>query len=68
VKPCELSGTGVQTHRASFSSQSLGLAISVKVSVETFRAIHAAGGLDQWLRRTPSAKLTAKAKRLKREI
>jgi ribosomal protein L28 len=68
VKPCELSGTGVQSHRASFSSEALGLAISVKVSVETFRAIYAAGGLDQWLRRTPSAKLSAKAKRLKRMV
>lgn len=66
-KLCELSGMEPFTHQASFPSQRLGLTVHLKVSAKSFRAVHEAGGIDQWLRHTPKGKMTKKAARLKWE-
>lgn len=68
IMKCELSGTGEATHVVSFPSQILDLTVRVRVSTETFRAVHAKGGIDAWLLKTPKEKMCAKARRLRWEV
>lgn len=68
IKRCELTADEPYSLEASFLSSTLDMRVHLKVSAKSFRAVHAAGGIDQWLRRTPKGKMTKKAQRLKYEI
>ena len=49
-------------------SDALQRSIRLKVSTNGLRSVEHVGGLDNWLVKTSEAKLSLKAKRLKREI
>ena len=49
-------------------SDSLGRSIKLRVSTSGLRSVEHVGGLDNWLRKTPDARLSLRARRLKREI
>jgi large subunit ribosomal protein L28 len=49
-------------------SDSLGKAVSLRVSTAGLRSVEHVGGLDNWLTKTSDEKLSLKARRLKREI
>jgi large subunit ribosomal protein L28 len=49
-------------------SDALGRSIRLRVSTSGLRSVEHVGGLDNWLRKTPDARLSLKARRLKREI
>jgi large subunit ribosomal protein L28 len=49
-------------------SDALGRSIKLRVSTNGLRSVEHVGGLDNWLTKTPDAKLSLKARRLKREI
>ena len=49
-------------------SDALGRSIKLRVSMNGLRSVEHVGGLDNWLVKTPDAKLSLKARRLKREI
>jgi large subunit ribosomal protein L28 len=49
-------------------SDSLGRSVKLRVSMNGLRSVEHVGGLDNWLVKTPSEKLSIKARRLKREI
>jgi large subunit ribosomal protein L28 len=49
-------------------SDSLGRGVKLRVSMNGLRSVEHVGGLDNWLAKTSSEKLSLKARRLKREI
>lgn len=49
-------------------SDSLGRSVRLRVSTSGLRSVEHVGGLDNWLRKTPEAQLSLRARRLKREI
>ena len=49
-------------------SDSLGRGVKLRVSTNGLRSVEHVGGLDNWLAKTADAKLSLKARRLKREI
>ena len=49
-------------------SDSLGKRVRLRVSTHGLRSVEHVGGLDNWLLKTADAKLSLKARRLKREI
>ena len=49
-------------------SDALGESVKLRVSTHGLRSVEHVGGLDNWLRKTPDARLSLKARRLKREI
>ena len=49
-------------------SDALGRSVKLRVSMNGLRSVEHVGGLDNWLVKTPSEKLSLKARRLKREI
>jgi large subunit ribosomal protein L28 len=49
-------------------SDSLARGVKLRVSMNGLRSVEHVGGLDNWLTKTPSEKLSLKARRLKREI
>src|SRR6059058_2822780 len=49
-------------------SDALGRSIKLRVSMNGLRSVEHVGGLDNWLTKTSSEKLSLKARRLKREI
>jgi large subunit ribosomal protein L28 len=49
-------------------SDSLGRGVRLRVSMNGLRSVEHVGGLDNWLAKTASEKLSVKARRLKREI
>ena len=52
----------------SLISDALGRSIRLRVSTSGLRSVEHVGGLDNWLRKTADARLSLKARRLKREI
>tara|TARA_Y100000590_G_C15279132_1_gene848089 strand:+ start:153 stop:428 length:276 start_codon:yes stop_codon:yes gene_type:complete len=54
--------------KISFISDKLGRRIQLKVAASTIRSVEKIGGLDEFLIKTPSSKLPAKAKKLKKTI
>jgi large subunit ribosomal protein L28 len=49
-------------------SDSLGKGVKLRVSTHGLRSVEHVGGLDNWLAKTADAKLSLRARRLKREI
>ncbi len=49
-------------------SDSLGRSVRLRVSAHGLRSVEHVGGLDNWLLKTRSEKLSLRARRLKREI
>jgi large subunit ribosomal protein L28 len=49
-------------------SDALGRGVKLRVSMNGLRSVEHVGGLDNWLARTADARLSLKARRLKREI
>ena len=49
-------------------SDTLGRSVKLRVSTNGLRSVEHVGGLDNWLAKTSDAKLSLKARRLKREI
>lgn len=49
-------------------SDSLGRSVRLRVSAHGLRSVEHVGGLDNWLLKTKSDKLSLRARRLKREI
>ena len=49
-------------------SDSLGRSVRLRVSTNGLRSVEHVGGLDNWLLKTADAKLSLRARRLKREI
>src|SRR5687767_9781648 len=49
-------------------SDALGRGIKLRVSTNGLRSVEHVGGLDNWLTKTSDDKLSAKARKLKREI
>jgi large subunit ribosomal protein L28 len=49
-------------------SDALGRSVKLRVSTNGLRSVEHVGGLDNWLAKTADAKLSLKARRLKREI
>jgi large subunit ribosomal protein L28 len=49
-------------------SDVLGRSVKLRVSMNGLRSVEHVGGLDNWLTKTASEKLSLKARRLKREI
>lgn len=49
-------------------SEALGRSVRLRVSAHGLRSVEHAGGLDNWLLKTNSTRLSPKARRLKREI
>ena len=49
-------------------SDALGQGVKLRVSTHGLRSVEHVGGLDNWLGKTAEAKLSLKARRLKREI
>ena len=49
-------------------SDSLGQGVKLRVSTHGLRSVEHVGGLDNWLTKTSADKLSAKARKLKREI
>jgi large subunit ribosomal protein L28 len=49
-------------------SDSLGRGVRLRISMNGLRSVEHVGGLDNWLARSSSDKLSVKARRLKREI
>jgi large subunit ribosomal protein L28 len=49
-------------------SDSLGKSVRLRVSTHGLRSVEHVGGLDNWLTKTASEKLSLKARRLKRDI
>jgi large subunit ribosomal protein L28 len=49
-------------------SESLGRSVKLRVSTHGLRSVEHVGGLDNWLAKTPSEKLSLRARRLKAEI
>lgn len=49
-------------------SESLEKSVKLKVSTHGLRSVEHVGGLDNWLAKTPEAKLSTKAAKLKREL
>ncbi len=54
--------------QTTMASDSLGRTVRFRVSTRGLRSVEHAGGLDAWLLKTPDAKLSLEAKRLKREL
>ena len=52
----------------SLISDSLGTSVKLRVSTHGLRSVEHVGGLDNWLLKTEDAKLSLRARRLKREI
>jgi len=52
----------------SLISDALGTTIKLRVSTHGLRSVEHVGGLDNWLLKTEDAKLSLRARRLKREI
>lgn len=53
---------------ASFISESLGSKVNMRVSTSGLRTVEKNGGIDAFLKSTANRKLTAAARRLKRQI
>ena len=49
-------------------SESLGRSVRLRVSTNGLRSVEHVGGLDNWLVKTAEAKLSLRARRLKREV
>ncbi len=49
-------------------SDSLGQSVKLRVSTHGLRSVEHVGGLDNWLTKTKAEKLSAKARKLKRDI
>src|SRR5215213_6369361 len=49
-------------------SDALGQSVKLRVSTHGLRSVEHVGGLDNWLTKTSDDKLSAKARKLKREI
>lgn len=49
-------------------SEALGRSIRLRVSTNGLRSVEHVGGLDNWLQKTAEAKLSLRARRLKREL
>lgn len=49
-------------------SDALDRGVSLRVSMQALRSVEHVGGLDNWLAKTSDEKLSAKARKLKREI
>ncbi len=49
-------------------SDALGQSVKLRVSTHGLRSVEHVGGLDNWLLKTSDEKLSAKARKLKREI
>jgi len=49
-------------------SDALGTSVKLRVSTHGLRSVEHVGGLDNWLLKTIDAKLSLRARRLKREI
>jgi large subunit ribosomal protein L28 len=49
-------------------SDTLSRGVKLRVSTHGLRSVEHVGGLDNWLTKTPDAKLSLQARRLKREI
>ena len=49
-------------------SDSLGTSVKLRVSIHGLRSVEHVGGLDNWLMKTGNERLSAKARKLKREI
>ena len=49
-------------------SDALDRAVALRVSMQALRSVEHVGGLDNWLAKTGDEKLSAKARKLKREI
>lgn len=54
--------------RVSLQSEVLGEAVRMRITTAALRTIEKNGGLDAWLLSTPSRKLSADGRRLKRRI
>lgn len=61
-------GAEVATVQASFDSPKLNMRVNLLVCPAAFRAVHKAGGIDQFLINSKPTKLPAKARRLRRAI
>lgn len=58
----------VNLQDVSLHSGTLGRAVKLRIANRTLRTITKLGGVDAYLRKTPEAKLTPEAKRLKKRI
>tara|TARA_B100000989_G_C19358300_1_gene392112 strand:- start:58 stop:315 length:258 start_codon:yes stop_codon:yes gene_type:complete len=55
-------------HKASLMSEALGRKVSMNITAATLRTIDHNGGLDNYLVNTSNLKLSAEAKRLKKQV
>ena len=58
----------VNLQAASLYSEALGHPLKLRIANRTLRTVTKLGGIDAYLRKTPDAKLTEKAVRLKKRI
>ena len=58
----------VNLQPVSMHSNALGRSVRLRVATATLRSVTRMGGLDAFLRKTPEAKLTPEAVRLKRQV
>ncbi len=59
---------GINLQEASFLSESLGQKVHLRVTPSGLRTVEKNGGIDTFLKSTTDRKLTAAARRLKRQI
>lgn len=58
----------VNLQQVSLHSETLGTAVKMRISTGALRTVTKLGGIDNFLRKTPDAKLAAEGLKLKRQI